>query len=79
MLRRATGDLPGALADHEAARAIRQELADRDPGNVPYRGDLASSQNNIGASFAIQPRFLQGRMGMATPMAVPLAGLYGIE
>jgi hypothetical protein len=41
--------------------------------------NVDTSKNNVGASFAIQPRFLQGRMGMATPMAVPLAGLYGIE
>ena len=41
--------------------------------------NIDTSKGNVGASFAIQPRFLQGRMGMATPMAVPLAGLYGLE
>jgi hypothetical protein len=41
--------------------------------------NVDTSKNNIGATFAIQPRFLQGRMGVGAPMAVPLAGLYGLE
>jgi hypothetical protein len=41
--------------------------------------NVDASKDNVGASFAIQPRFLQGRLGVAAPMAVPLAGLYGIE
>ncbi len=41
--------------------------------------NVDTSKGNVGASFAIQPRFLQGRLGVAAPMAVPLAGLYGLE
>ncbi len=41
--------------------------------------NVDTSKNNVGATIAIQPRFLQGRMGLSAPMAVPLAGLYGLE
>jgi hypothetical protein len=41
--------------------------------------NVDTSKGNVGATVAIQPRFLQGRMGVAAPMAVPLAGLYGLE
>ncbi|REK19142.1 MAG: LPS-assembly protein LptD [Planctomycetota bacterium] len=41
--------------------------------------NVDTSKGNVGANFAIQPRFLQGRLGPVTPMSVPLAGVYGLE
>jgi hypothetical protein len=41
--------------------------------------NVDASKGNIGANFAIQPRFLQGRLGPPSGMAVPLAGVYGLE
>jgi len=41
--------------------------------------NVDASKGNVGATFAIQPRFLQGRMGPAAPVGVPLAGMYGLE
>ena len=42
--------------------------------------NVDTSKGNVGATMAVQPRFLQGRTG--TPlggMTVPLAGMYGLE
>jgi hypothetical protein len=49
--------------------------------------NVDTSKGNVGANFAVQPRFLQGRlkgagtgMGALTPgMTVPVAGAYGLE
>jgi hypothetical protein len=41
--------------------------------------NVDTSKNNVGANLAIQPRFLQGRVGPAAPVAIPIAGQYGLE
>jgi serine/threonine-protein kinase len=42
------GSKAEALAEHERARAIRQQLTDREPANTEFQRDLASSDNAIG-------------------------------
>lgn len=41
--------------------------------------NVDTSKGNVGANFAIQPRFLQGRIGPASPVAIPLSGVYGVD
>lgn len=41
--------------------------------------NVDTSKNNVGVNFAIQPRFLQGRLGQTVPVNIPEAGVYGIE
>jgi hypothetical protein len=45
--------------------------------------NVDTSKGNVGANFAFQPRFLQGRMGGANTlspgMTVPASGVYGLE
>jgi hypothetical protein len=41
--------------------------------------NVDTSKGNVGANLAIQPRFLQGRVGRASPVNIPEAGIYGIE
>ncbi len=42
--------------------------------------NVDTSKGNVGANFAIQPRFMQGRLGgQSRGMAVPVAGAYGLE
>ncbi len=72
----------GTTYDFHSARNIGQNLMLTRIGESFLTSlivNVDTSKNNVGATFAIQPRFLQGRMGLATPMAVPLAGLYGLE
>jgi len=41
--------------------------------------NVDASKGNVGANFAIQPRFMQGRMGPPSGVNVPVAGAYGLE
>ncbi|HEX3726039.1 MAG TPA: hypothetical protein VHV08_07335 [Pirellulales bacterium] len=41
--------------------------------------NVDTSKGNVGASIAIQPRFLQGRLGPPSGLTVPMAGVYGLE
>ena len=45
--------------------------------------NVDTSKGNVGANLAIQPRFLQGRLGgvagQSPGMSVPVAGVYGLE
>ena len=47
-VRRAQGDLAGALAAYDAAKAIAEQLAAADPGNAAWQRDLSVSWNKIG-------------------------------
>ena len=72
----------GTTYDFHNARNIGQNLMLTRVGESFLTSivvNVDTSKGNVGAMFAIQPRFLQGRMGVATPMSVPLAGLYGLE
>jgi hypothetical protein len=41
--------------------------------------NVDTSKGNVGANVAIQPRFLQGRLGPPSGINIPAAGLYGLE
>jgi len=41
--------------------------------------NVDTSKGNVGANIAIQPRFLQGRLGAPSAVAIPVAGVYGLE
>jgi hypothetical protein len=47
---------------------------------MTFNVNVDTSKGNVGATIAIQPRFLQGRMGPpAAGMLVPVAGANGLE
>ncbi len=72
----------GTTYDFHKARNIGQNLMLTRIGEsflMSLVVNVDTSKNNVGATFAIQPRFLQGRTGTVTPVNVPLAGLYGLE
>jgi hypothetical protein len=72
----------GTTYDFHDSRNIGQNLMLTRIGEsflVSVIVNVDTSKNNVGANFAIQPRFLQGRLGPVTPVAVPLAGVYGLE
>ncbi len=47
---RAQGDLAAALTNYQASLAIRERLAQADPGNAGWQRDLAVSFGRVGAS-----------------------------
>ena len=47
-MQRAQGDLPAALTSYQASLAIRDRLAQADPGNAGWQRDLSVSHNKIG-------------------------------
>src|SRR4051812_38236837 len=53
-VRRAQGDLAGALQAYEDARRIRETLAASDPGNAGWERDLSVSWVNLGDVRAAQ-------------------------
>jgi hypothetical protein len=72
----------GTTYDFHDSRNIGQNLMLTRIGEsflVSVIVNVDTSKNNVGANLAIQPRFLQGRLGPAAPVAIPAAGLYGIE
>ena len=44
-----------------------------------FNVNVDTSKGNVGANIAIQPRFLQGRLGPPTGVAIPTSGIYGLE
>ncbi|MEY4353651.1 MAG: hypothetical protein RLZZ609_1892 [Cyanobacteriota bacterium] len=54
-VRMAQGDGPGALAAYEAALAIREGLAKRDPANTQWQVDVAVSCWKLGSLDALLP------------------------
>jgi tetratricopeptide (TPR) repeat protein len=48
-VRRAQGDLPGALRAYDDARTIRANLAAADPGNAEWQRDLSISWEKLGS------------------------------
>ena len=44
----AQGNLPAALTSYQASLAIRNRLAQSDPGNAGWQRDLSVSQDRIG-------------------------------
>jgi hypothetical protein len=51
-VRQAQGDLAGALAAYEAARAIAERLAASDPGNAEWQRDLIVSNVKLAETRA---------------------------
>ncbi len=41
--------------------------------------NVDTSKGNVGATIAIQPRFMQGQMGPSNGMPLPVAGVFGLE
>ncbi|MEX0676181.1 MAG: hypothetical protein WD063_03855 [Pirellulales bacterium] len=72
----------GTTFDFHNSRNIGQNLMLTRIGEsflVSVIVNVDTSKGNVGANLAIQPRFLQGRVGAASPVAIPVAGAYGIE
>jgi hypothetical protein len=72
----------GTTYDFHDARNIGQNLMLTRIGEsflMTVGVNVDTSKGNVGANIAIQPRFLQGRLGPASPVSIPVAGIYGLE
>ncbi len=74
----------GTTFDVANARNIGQNFTMTRIGEsflMTFNVNVDTSKGNVGATIAITPRFMQGRLGGANPvgMAVPVAGAYGLE
>jgi hypothetical protein len=73
----------GTTFDIANARNIGQNFTITRIGEsflMTFNVNVDTSKGNVGATIAIQPRFLQGRMGPpAAGMLVPVAGANGLE
>ena len=73
----------GTSFDFRNARNIGQNFTITRIGEsflMTFNVNVDTSKGNVGATMAIQPRFLQGRTGPPIGgMFVPTAGAYGLE
>ena len=67
MCKVAQGDLPGALASYEASKQIREQLAERDPGNAGWQRDLIVSNVKLNQVTG-EKSYLQQALAIAEDM-----------
>jgi hypothetical protein len=64
-VQRAQGNLPAALTSYQTSHAIRDRLAQSDPGTAGWQGNLPAALTSYQASHAIRDRLAQSDPGNA--------------